>query len=103
MMTVTSVGGGGTSVEAGGHQWRQGNIGYSWGMLVGGREQSWELVCIDGGQGTKVGTGVHLWGLRNVNGGWGTKVGDGEQRWKLGNINGGAQRVWSSWMSVQSI
>ena len=37
-----SVGGRGMSVEAGGCWWRQGNIGDSWGMLVGGRKQSWE-------------------------------------------------------------
>ena len=54
-------------------RWRQVNIGDSWGMLVGGRKRSWELVRIDGGQGTKVGP-VH------IDGGQGMKV-EAEEHW----------------------
>ena len=66
---VTSVGGRGTSVEAGGRRWRQGNIDDSWGMLVGGRKRNWEPVRIYGGRGLKVGAGAHQWGPGHEGGG----------------------------------
>ena len=79
---MTLVGGGGMLVEAGGHRWRQGNIGDSWGMLVGGRKQSREPVHVDG-------AGEQRWGPVCIDRGWGMKVEAEEHRWGPGNVGGG--------------